>query len=64
MRIIRAQTEDHYRSTRKLFQQYAETLGVDLEFQGFSRELAMFPGEYEPQTRGSQVKNFSDAKRP
>jgi ribosomal protein S18 acetylase RimI-like enzyme len=48
MRIIRAQTEDHYRSTRKLFQQYADTLGVDLEFQGFSRELAMFPGEYAP----------------
>lgn len=48
MRIIRAQTEDHYRSTRKPFQHYADALGVDLEFQGFSRELATLPGEYAP----------------
>ena len=48
IRIIHAQTEDHYRSARKLFEQYVEALGVDLEFQGFSRELEMLPGEYAP----------------
>jgi ribosomal protein S18 acetylase RimI-like enzyme len=48
MRIIHAQTEDHYGRARSLFQQYAEALGVDLEFQGFSRELASLPGAYAP----------------
>jgi ribosomal protein S18 acetylase RimI-like enzyme len=47
-RIIQAQTEDHYRRARRLFQQYADALGVDLEFQGFSQELATLPGEYAP----------------
>jgi ribosomal protein S18 acetylase RimI-like enzyme len=47
-RIIQAQTEDHYRRARRLFQQYADALGVDLEFQGFSRELATLPGAYAP----------------
>jgi len=47
-RIIHAQTEDDYRRTRLLFEQYADALGFDLEFQGFSRELATLPGEYAP----------------
>ena len=47
-RIIHAQTDDHYRRARRLFEQYVEELGVDLEFQGFSRELATLPGEYSP----------------
>ena len=48
IQIIQAQTDDHYRRTRKLFQQYADALGFDLEFQGFSRKLATLPGEYAP----------------
>ena len=44
--IIQAQTQDHYQWVRKLFQQYADSLGLDLEFQGFSQELARLPGDY------------------
>ena len=45
-RIIHAHTKAHYQSTRELFIQYADSLGFDLEFQGFSRELAGLPGDY------------------
>ncbi|MEJ2730042.1 MAG: GNAT family N-acetyltransferase [Deltaproteobacteria bacterium] len=48
IRIIHAHTEDHYRRTQELFEQYAHALGFDLEFQGFSRELATLPGAYAP----------------
>jgi len=48
IQLIQARTEDHYRSTRNLFQQYADALGFDLEFQGFSREVATLPGAYAP----------------
>ena len=44
--IIQALTSDHYQWAYRLFQQYADSLGFDLEFQGFSRELATLPGEY------------------
>jgi ribosomal protein S18 acetylase RimI-like enzyme len=33
---------------RELFQAYADSLDLDLEFQGFSAELASLPGAYAP----------------
>lgn len=48
IRIISAQTENHYQKVRELFTQYADTLDFDLEFQGFSQELATLPGHYAP----------------
>ena len=48
VQIVSAQSKEHYDCVRKLFLQYAESLGIDLEFQGFSRELASLPGDYAP----------------
>ena len=45
--IIHATTRDHYQAALELFVQYADSLGFDLEFQGFSRELAELPGSYK-----------------
>jgi len=46
-RIIHATTKAQYQSVRELFIQYADALGFNLEFQGFSRELAELPGDYK-----------------
>jgi len=35
---------------RELFREYAESIRVDLEYQGFSAELAGLPGKYAPPT--------------
>jgi ribosomal protein S18 acetylase RimI-like enzyme len=46
--IYDAITPEDLDAARQLFCDYAAALGIDLEFQGFSRELAELPGAYAP----------------
>jgi len=47
---IRPASEADTDTVRDLFREYAASLGIDLEFQGFERELADLPGCYgQPQ---------------
>jgi GNAT superfamily N-acetyltransferase len=45
-RIIFAEGENDLRQIRELFLEYADSLGVDLEFQNFKQEVADLPGDY------------------
>ena len=45
---VRAQSE--IALVRDLFIEYASAIGIDLEYQGFSAELASLPGKYAPPT--------------
>jgi GNAT superfamily N-acetyltransferase len=44
--FFRAETPEHVTIARALFREYAEAIGTDLEYQGFSAELAALPDPY------------------
>ena len=46
--LIAGHTPDRIASVRELLEEYAASLGLDLGFQGFERELRDLPGEYAP----------------
>jgi len=48
VRLITVDTTELITSTRSIFREYAVSLDVDLNFQGFEAELDTLPGEYAP----------------
>lgn len=48
LEIVNAHHGESLREARKLFQEYASSLGISLEFQNFDAELADLPGNYGP----------------
>ena len=48
MQIVDSHVDEQVSTVRTLFEEYAASLGVDLGFQDFERELAELPGEYVP----------------
>jgi putative acetyltransferase len=44
--LLTPATPDLLMATRAIFREYADQLGVDLEFQNFEAELASLPGDY------------------
>jgi ribosomal protein S18 acetylase RimI-like enzyme len=46
--ICRAETAEQVEEARRLFEEYADSTGVDLCFQNFAEELASLPGDYAP----------------
>jgi putative acetyltransferase len=46
--IVQAETDETIAVAKELFLEYAASLGFDLCFQNFDRELAGLPGDYAP----------------
>jgi ribosomal protein S18 acetylase RimI-like enzyme len=46
--IVSARSAGQVETARELFVEYSKSLGVDLEYQGFSAELAALPQPYVP----------------
>lgn len=44
--LVAATTPEQIRAVSELFQEYAASLEINLDFQGFEQELAQLPGDY------------------
>jgi ribosomal protein S18 acetylase RimI-like enzyme len=50
LQIVAAETGNRLSEARALFEEYAASLGIDLNFQNFRDELSRLPGAYAPPT--------------
>jgi ribosomal protein S18 acetylase RimI-like enzyme len=48
MIIVRARSKRHLEHIKELFTEYATSLGFNLSFQDFDKEMSELPGEYSP----------------
>ena len=48
--IVPADSQPRLQLIRQLFREYADSIEIDLCFQGFEEELALLPGKYAPPT--------------
>ena len=59
IRLHAATSASDLESIRTLFQEYADSLGVNLDYQGFEDEVRDLPGKYAPPA-GTLVLAFND----
>jgi len=48
MRIVEAESASERALAKSLIEEYVDSLGIDLDFQGFREEMAQFPHGYSP----------------
>jgi putative acetyltransferase len=46
--VVLATSADRIATARRLFKEYEASLGIELSFQGFAKEVAELPGAYAP----------------
>jgi len=59
VRLQAAASASDLESVRTLFREYADSLGVNLDYQGFEEEVRDLPGNYSPPS-GTLVLAFND----